>query len=1538
MSGTATESRDALAQWVVDRLYDDLPVRRKLPQDDPEWSDAFIRAIRTHKEQFRGSRDLRRLLAIAGDLLYGKNIHWALELLQNAEDAGASCVSFVFEADRIVVWNNGRAFTEEDVWGICSAGHSAKRNKIGFFGIGFKSVYKLTAAPEVFSGAYAFRIHDKIYPEPMAATRVQTGARFVLPLLPSERGRLEKSLGRITSDELLRVLLTLRNVKVIRIFDRTGADRSGRFRRRVVASGRDRDELEIAGTWPETPPERWQRYWFETEEVPAGLNREGRDFIPGDRSTIVVARPTDGDRSDFNLHCFLPLDVRSQLRWLVQADFEPTPGRERLRESDWNAWLLSEAGHALSRAVYGEARTGMAPWNLIPLREEVIDEQQQIAADVMLEDLREMNFVRTRRGWRPPSGSTWGNYAELEEIVREADLAAVGLDASYIVDEVLGPIKDDGLVRAERVLGELGASAVDCPAVVRLLERPDGVFGAVRRDAAWWLRMLDVMGRYADQSTLVALGRTACLPVAGGRVRPSPTVATDGYLVAFSRADNLADLRAFFGDSDVYLIELGPRRRDRAAKADPATSAALLRVREMLAAEPFSVAAEAGPYHVVTHLVLPRMRALAQLPHLDPGRIEQLWRLAEYVRQKWPSYVSEYRRWKNDRDSETDVADRLADQLHVVGHAAGPAVSRAVPIRSAYLPTAMLGQDGMDVVLSGERSTHFIDTIHARPLRVPAQRRGGRRRGEVRPPVEFLSFLGAPIGPRVEQVASAVAMAQPIEQRPSDLEWVDWSAIPPGARNRVGLAGDWTSPDLERLEVRWNRLSERSRRLRGRALFGLIQRDWPRLTLTATASAHYFYSSWRPYDDQVPSTWAGRLGRLRWLPSLTNALHRPADLVLNTPQNRAALAGDRELLLRWEPALLEAVLGIGVARRPSPMQLLETLSLLRTGELDASADETTTVARAAYASLAEALREAEGVRRDALVALLAPRFQGNGRRGLIFAPLAQGGSGEEWWPTTRVIQSDESEVVGPFLGQLGTRYRQAGGLWDTLGVRKALTPDLIAQLISRDLPGHDDQPEAFEYYGRLVGFLDGRPGLDGHDPPDVALSTNGWVPAAVCRWTSRPEVLAAYPLLPWWTPGGRDPSTLRAAGSWLGIREIGTGPGSGLRERWTIDSTDGIELGLEERWLAAIEVWPAALVASAILDGAAGAQLAGRTRQLRPRISARVHGALQLDDYGTPLRASIEPRALLRPADNSLVAASSDDLFSSHAAEAMATLVTERRLQAANTLASLLAAALHAPDDLERQVLRYAATSAQFRGFTYELPADQPDLDLDGEIPSSGPATRHRQRPGKDSEVRDGQLLADPNAYRLAGVIASGGDGVAPAAEAAPKPLKRPVDQHQSDGGDSEDDSDREAPEPRRRYSNTEIETAARPFVEQFEVDRGCTITRQPALVGADYRATDGRYIEVKAFGEEAPGSFDLEPAEWRAAQHPQIGPDYWVYIVDHLRDGKPPRVTAVLNPVLDGQITKQPTGKLRVRGWRSARTKYEGLFEVAAGAPDEER
>ena len=82
-----------------------------------------------------------------------------IELLQNADDAGAT--EFVAQCvdDGLVVANNGRAFTVADVEALCRSGASRKQRggaTIGYRGIGFKSVVNLAERVYVFSGEHRF--------------------------------------------------------------------------------------------------------------------------------------------------------------------------------------------------------------------------------------------------------------------------------------------------------------------------------------------------------------------------------------------------------------------------------------------------------------------------------------------------------------------------------------------------------------------------------------------------------------------------------------------------------------------------------------------------------------------------------------------------------------------------------------------------------------------------------------------------------------------------------------------------------------------------------------------------------------------------------------------------------------------------------------------------------------------------------------------------------------------------------------------------------------------------------------------------------------------------------------------------------------------------------------------------------------------------------------------------------------------------------------------------------------------------------------
>lgn len=98
---------------------------------------------------------------------YSDRTHFIYEILQNAEDAGASYVRFCLERDRLGIYHNGRPFDERDIEGVCGIASGTKEDgtRIGHFGIGFKSVYCYTNRPRIYSGPHHFAIVNRLFPE-----------------------------------------------------------------------------------------------------------------------------------------------------------------------------------------------------------------------------------------------------------------------------------------------------------------------------------------------------------------------------------------------------------------------------------------------------------------------------------------------------------------------------------------------------------------------------------------------------------------------------------------------------------------------------------------------------------------------------------------------------------------------------------------------------------------------------------------------------------------------------------------------------------------------------------------------------------------------------------------------------------------------------------------------------------------------------------------------------------------------------------------------------------------------------------------------------------------------------------------------------------------------------------------------------------------------------------------------------------------------------------------------------------------------------
>lgn len=99
---------------------------------------------------------------------YSDSNHFVYELLQNAEDAEAGKVVIEYYSDKLVFYHNGRPFSEADAIGVSSMLMGTKdrddASSIGRFGMGFKSVFKYTYQPEIYSDDEAFKITKYLLP------------------------------------------------------------------------------------------------------------------------------------------------------------------------------------------------------------------------------------------------------------------------------------------------------------------------------------------------------------------------------------------------------------------------------------------------------------------------------------------------------------------------------------------------------------------------------------------------------------------------------------------------------------------------------------------------------------------------------------------------------------------------------------------------------------------------------------------------------------------------------------------------------------------------------------------------------------------------------------------------------------------------------------------------------------------------------------------------------------------------------------------------------------------------------------------------------------------------------------------------------------------------------------------------------------------------------------------------------------------------------------------------------------------------------
>ncbi len=322
-------------------------------------------------------RVLESLVGALGtaEISFPRESQLILEFMQNAEDASAK--KFELRLDQakdgkyeLVICNDGKPFSKDDVDAICLIGRSRKdpENYLGYLGVGFKSAFLVSDKVQVYSWPYSFKFDKNAWNNPETTPWQiipiwieeypkelrEWNTAFILTVQPQYVEPIVRELETLTS----RVLLFTHNLNEISLrWD--GKSRSFSKRSTVMKEDGNRQILRIDIEEEVQNYKAEQTSWVvfrSVVEVPEEISKDPitTKWKRGNvrRREIAVAFRLDelGDLSPkagtvkFGLFSYLPLrEEVYDLPFIIHGDFLTGVGRETMnRDAKWNIWLLEE--------------------------------------------------------------------------------------------------------------------------------------------------------------------------------------------------------------------------------------------------------------------------------------------------------------------------------------------------------------------------------------------------------------------------------------------------------------------------------------------------------------------------------------------------------------------------------------------------------------------------------------------------------------------------------------------------------------------------------------------------------------------------------------------------------------------------------------------------------------------------------------------------------------------------------------------------------------------------------------------------------------------------------------------------------------------------------------------------------------------------------------------------------------------------------------------------------------------------------------------
>lgn len=334
------------------------------------------RASYNNCEQARMQAESLKLLSSG---IYTEEERFIYELLQNAVDAfqdtkgDSLSVQIEIVGEYLIFAHNGKAFTEKDVEGLCDVGNGNKmgdKNKIGYKGIGFKSVFMKSSQVFIQSGEFSFKFDKEACPQympnhlkgltceevPWQVIPIESPLPFPLPYtanvitclkLRNSYNLAERICTLISNPEFLLFLnaphicisFTTVGKPPLSIEKNTTPKRVELLKNQKVES-----QWIVGNSWIPIPPKINEYILTNPLSIPEKLKGETRTMVS------FAIRTINGSMfslQDTVAYTYLPTSFTDlKLPFLINANFITDASRQQLLNSPWNHNILYYAAWA----------------------------------------------------------------------------------------------------------------------------------------------------------------------------------------------------------------------------------------------------------------------------------------------------------------------------------------------------------------------------------------------------------------------------------------------------------------------------------------------------------------------------------------------------------------------------------------------------------------------------------------------------------------------------------------------------------------------------------------------------------------------------------------------------------------------------------------------------------------------------------------------------------------------------------------------------------------------------------------------------------------------------------------------------------------------------------------------------------------------------------------------------------------------------------------------------------------------------------------